>query len=172
MSSSPKDSSCEKVAPAGGLYTVFMTRETDIFIPLPERVNISRAHSADLFISLHADSNPDSSVNGASIYTLSVSGSDREAAALARKENQSDIIAGVDLSGENSPVASILVALAPSRDTMNRSSRFAEMAVTELSRATDIFAARTPSLGGFCRSQGPRCAGGPDRAWFLPVQFP
>jgi N-acetylmuramoyl-L-alanine amidase len=118
-------------------YTVFMTRETDIFIPLPERVNISRAHSADLFISLHADSNPDSSVNGASVYTLSASGSDKEAVALARKENQSDIIAGVDLSGENSPVASILIALAQ-RDTMNRSSRFAETAVSQLSRATDI----------------------------------
>jgi N-acetylmuramoyl-L-alanine amidase len=100
-------------------------------------VNISRAHGADLFISLHADSNPDASVNGASIYTLSASGSDKEAAALARKENQSDIIAGVDLSGENSPVASILIDLAQ-RDTMNRSSRFAETAVSELSRATDI----------------------------------
>jgi N-acetylmuramoyl-L-alanine amidase len=118
-------------------FTVFMTRETDIFIPLPERVNIARGHAADLFISLHADSNPDASVNGASIYTLSASGSDKEAAALARKENQSDVIAGVDLSGENSPVASILIALAQ-RDTMNRSSRFAETVVSELSRATDI----------------------------------
>jgi N-acetylmuramoyl-L-alanine amidase len=135
-------------------YTVFMTRETDIFIPLPERVNISRAHSADLFISLHADSNPDASVNGASIYTLSASGSDREAAALARKENQSDIIAGVDLSGENSPVASILVALAQ-RDTMNRSSRFAEMAVTELSHATDILPREPHRSAGFAVLKAP-----------------
>jgi N-acetylmuramoyl-L-alanine amidase len=125
-----------KVLEARG-YTVHMTRDTDVFIPLPERVNISRGYGADLFISLHADSNPDTSVNGASIYTLSASGSDKEAAALARKENQSDIIAGVDLSGENSPVASILIALAQ-RDTMNRSSRFAENAVGELSQATDI----------------------------------
>jgi N-acetylmuramoyl-L-alanine amidase len=135
-------------------YTVFMTRETDIFIPLPERVNISRAHGADLFISLHADSNPDASVNGASIYTLSASGSDREAAALARKENQSDIIAGVDLSGENSPVASILVALAQ-RDTMNRSSRFAEMAVSELSRTTDILPREPHRSAGFAVLKAP-----------------
>jgi N-acetylmuramoyl-L-alanine amidase len=135
-------------------YTVFMTRETDIFIPLPERVNISRAHGADLFISLHADSNPDASVNGASIYTLSASGSDREAAALARKENQSDIIAGVDLSGENSPVASILVALAQ-RDTMNRSSRFAEMAVSELSHATDILPREPHRSAGFAVLKAP-----------------
>ena len=118
-------------------YVVRLTRDTDIYIPLRERVNIARGYQADLFISLHADSNPDPSVSGASVYTLSESGSDKEAAALARKENQSDVIAGVDLSGENSPVASILIDLAQ-RDTMNRSSRFAEDAVGQLSQATDI----------------------------------
>ena len=118
-------------------YVVHLTRDTDIYIPLRERVNIARGYQADLFVSLHADSNPDASVSGASVYTLSESGSDKEAAALARKENQSDVIAGVDLSGENSPVASILIDLAQ-RDTMNRSSRFAETAVTQLSQATDI----------------------------------
>ena len=118
-------------------YVVHLTRDSDIYIPLPERVSIARGYQADLFISLHADSNPDTGVNGASVYTLSASGSDKEAAALARKENQSDVIAGVDLSGENSPVASILIDLAQ-RDTMNKSSRFAESAVTELSQATDI----------------------------------
>ena len=75
-------------------YLVHLTRDTDIYIPLRERVNIARGYQADLFISLHADSNPDPSVTGASVYTLSESGSDKEAAALARKENQSDIIAG------------------------------------------------------------------------------
>jgi N-acetylmuramoyl-L-alanine amidase len=118
-------------------YVVHLTRESDVYIPLRERVNIARGFGADLFISLHADSNPDASVSGASVYTLSESGSDKEAAALARKENQSDVIAGVDLSGESSPVASILIGLAQ-RDTMNRSGRFAEAAVQELSRTTDI----------------------------------
>jgi len=118
-------------------YVVHLTRETDVYIPLRERVNVARGFDADLFISLHADSNPDSSVSGASVYTLSESGSDKEAAALARKENQSDVIAGVDLSGQSSPVASILIDLAQ-RDTMNRSGRFAETAVEELSHATHI----------------------------------
>ncbi|HUO94317.1 MAG TPA: N-acetylmuramoyl-L-alanine amidase [Rhizomicrobium sp.] len=118
-------------------YVVHLTRDTDIYIPLRERVNIARGYQADLFISLHADSNPDPLVSGASVYTLSESGSDKEAAALARKENQSDVIAGVDLSGENSPVASILIDLAQ-RDTMNRSSRFAETVVSQLPQATDV----------------------------------
>jgi N-acetylmuramoyl-L-alanine amidase len=118
-------------------YTVYLTRKTDVFIPLYSRAPFARRHHADLFISLHADSNPDPSVRGASIYTLSERGSDKEAAALARKENQSDIIAGVDLSGDNSSVASILIDLAQ-RDTMNRSSRFAQTVIRTLSGPTDI----------------------------------
>ena len=120
-----------------GNYTVHLTRDTDVFIPLTERTRIARSWQADLFISLHADSNPDSGVSGLSIYTLSDRGSDREAAALARKENQSDVIAGVDLGGGNSSVAPILIDLAQ-RDTMNRSSRFATGAIAQLTAATDI----------------------------------
>jgi N-acetylmuramoyl-L-alanine amidase len=118
-------------------YTVHLTRDSDVYIPLTERTRIARSWHADLFISLHADSNPDASVSGSSIYTLSERGSDREAAALARKENQSDVIAGVDLGGGNSSVAPILIDLAQ-RDTLNRSTRFAEGTVTLLSSATDI----------------------------------
>ena len=123
-------------------FSVFMTRDTDNFVPLRDRVAFSRAHHADLFISLHADSNPDSSVSGLSIYTLNDGRSDREAAALAKRENQSDVIAGVDLSGGNSPVAPILIDLAQ-RDTINKSSRFAESALAQLAGATDILA-RSP----------------------------
>ncbi len=123
-------------------YAVHMTRDSDVFIPLPERVAIARKLKADLMISLHADSNPDAGVSGLSIYTLNDGRSDREAAALARRENQSDIIAGVDLSREDGPVAPILIDLAQ-RDTINRSSRFAETALGQLHGVTDILA-RSP----------------------------
>jgi N-acetylmuramoyl-L-alanine amidase len=126
-----------RVLQARGNYVVHMTRDTDTFIPLNERVNIGRSWHADLFVSLHADSNPDASVNGASVYTLSEKGSDKEAARLAKEENQSDAIAGVDLSAQNSEVAPILIDLAQ-RDTINRSNRFAQTVVGELSHATDI----------------------------------
>src|SRR5471030_3233654 len=123
-------------------YTVYMTRDTDTFIPLRQRVAIARADKADLFIALHADSNPDSGTTGLSIYTQSDGRSDREAAALAKRENQSDVIAGVDLSGANNPVAPILIDLAQ-RDTINKSSAFATGALARLQSATDILA-RTP----------------------------
>ena len=68
--------------------------------------------------------------------------SDREASALARRENQSDIIAGVDLSGDNNPVAPILINLAQ-RDTRNRSSEFATNALKSIGQVTDLLA-RSP----------------------------
>jgi N-acetylmuramoyl-L-alanine amidase len=123
-------------------YTVFMTRDNDTFIPLRQRVAIARADKADLFIALHADSNPDSDTTGTSIYTLNDGRSDREASALARRENQSDVIAGVDLSGENNPVAPILIGLAQ-RDTRNKSSEFATNALKSLVQVTDLLA-RSP----------------------------
>ena len=51
--------------------------------------------------------------------------------------SRSHVIAGVDLSGGNTPVAPILIDLAQ-RDTINRSSRFAQTALTRLADATDI----------------------------------
>jgi N-acetylmuramoyl-L-alanine amidase len=123
-------------------YSVFLTRDNDSFIPLRQRVAIARAKKADLFIALHADSNPDADTTGTSIYTLNDGRSDREASALARRENQSDVIAGVDLSGENNPVAPILINLAQ-RDTRNKSSEFATNALHSLGQVTDLLA-RSP----------------------------
>jgi len=123
-------------------YGVFLTRDNDSFIPLRQRVAIARAKKADLFIALHADSNPDSETTGTSVYTLNDGRSDREASALARRENQSDVIAGVDLSGENNPVAPILIGLAQ-RDTRNKSSEFATNALKSMGQVTDLLA-RSP----------------------------
>ena len=123
-------------------YDVFLTRDNDSFIPLRQRVATARAKKADLFIALHADSNPDPETTGTSIYTLNDGRSDREASALARRENQSDVIAGVDLSGENNPVAPILIGLAQ-RDTRNKSSEFATNALKNMGQVTDLLA-RSP----------------------------
>jgi len=139
---------------ASGRYRVQLTRDSDVFIPLRERVNIARAARGALFVSLHADSNERRDIRGASVYTLSEDGSDREAAKLAEKENMSDVIAGVDLAGENSPVASILIDLAQ-RDTMNRSARLAETVVTSLPSATMVRASTPHRAAGFAVLKAP-----------------
>jgi N-acetylmuramoyl-L-alanine amidase len=72
---------------AGGRYRVMLTRQADTYVALRERVARAEQVKADLFLSIHADSHPDPGVRGASIYTLSEEASDREAAALAAREN-------------------------------------------------------------------------------------
>ncbi len=114
-----------------GHYRVILTRDTDVYIPLQGRVDIARNAKADLFISLHADSNPKADARGLSIYTLSEHASDDEAAALAERENKSDIIAGLDLGTADQDVASILIDLTQ-RETMNKSSVFADTVVGSL----------------------------------------
>lgn len=117
-------------------YTVHLTRDADVFIPLRERVNIARKYKADLFISIHADSvaSGNSSAAGASVYTLSNVASDKETATLAARENQADIIGGIDLSHEDKDVANILIDLAM-RDTMNQGKKLANTLVAEFQTA-------------------------------------
>ncbi len=134
-------------------YRVFLTRSDDRFIPLRERVRMAHQRDADLFISLHADSIADPAVAGASVYTLSETASDAEAARLARKENKVDILAGVDLTGQDPVVASILIDLAW-RETNNRSIGFAELLTEELGRVTRLLR-RNRRYAGFVVLKSP-----------------
>lgn len=118
---------------ATGRYRVFLTRDKDISVGLRDRVQRARAHSADLFVSIHADSIADRNVRGATIYTLSETASDREAAELAAKENKADVILGIDLGRETEDVTSILIDLAQ-RETMNFSARFATLLAPEIGK--------------------------------------
>jgi N-acetylmuramoyl-L-alanine amidase len=114
-----------------GGYKVVLTRESDVYIQLRERIAIARRAGAEMFISLHADSIDDTSLRGLSVYTLSENASDEEAASLATSENKSDIIAGMDFSTEEPVVTDILIDLAQRR-TMNLSTRLANTVVEEM----------------------------------------
>jgi N-acetylmuramoyl-L-alanine amidase len=112
-------------------YDVVMTRDTDGFIALRDRFKAAQAAGAEAFVSLHADILADRSVRGATVYTLSETASDGEAAALAARENKADMIAGVDLSDHSPQVAQILIELTQ-RVTMNASAVLARDMVEEL----------------------------------------
>jgi N-acetylmuramoyl-L-alanine amidase len=116
-----------------GKYRVLMTRSDDQYVPLADRVRFARTNKAALFISVHADALPrtEGDARGASIYTLSDTASDAEAARLAEKENRADVIAGVDLNSEPSDVADILIDLAQ-RETRAFSTQFARTLSGEL----------------------------------------
>jgi N-acetylmuramoyl-L-alanine amidase len=133
---------------ATGRYRVKLTRDSDVFIRLRDRVAIGREAGADLFISLHADSISSGDVRGMSIYTLSDKASDREAEMLAAKENRADALVGLDLSGENKLVANILIDLAQ-RDAMNHSKRFATLALQNLGHDVPLIPNRPHRQAGF-----------------------
>jgi len=109
-----------------GRYRVALTRDKDIFIRLGDRVRIARSADADLFVSIHADSvaTGGTAVQGASFYTLSAQASDAQSARLAARENQADLLAGVELPTDDQEVKEILIDLAM-RDTTHRSKAFA-----------------------------------------------
>jgi len=139
-----------------GRYRVHLTRDEDVFIRLRDRIAIARQHTADLFISIHADSmgNGNSATRGASIYTLSENASDSEAAGLAARENRADIIAGVDLTRENRDVTSILIDLAQ-RETMNHSIVFARQLVSEMGREVQLLPQNPHRFAGFAVLRAP-----------------
>jgi N-acetylmuramoyl-L-alanine amidase len=116
-----------------GKYRVVMTRTDDTFVPLGERVRLARQRNAALLISIHADAlrKGEGEAQGATIYTVSDTASDAEAARLAENENRADVIAGIDLSHEPDDVADILIDLAQ-RETKTFSVHFAKSLVTEL----------------------------------------
>jgi len=116
-----------------GKYRVLLTRADDTFVPLADRVRIARDAGAALLMSIHADALPhgEGDAQGASIYTLSDTATDSEAARLAEKENRSDVVAGVDLKSEPDDVAGILIDLAE-RETKSFSVQFAHKLLGEM----------------------------------------
>lgn len=95
----------------GAGIEAFLTRDKDVFLSLPQRVQIARNKGANLFISLHADALRQKDIRGATVYTISDKASDHLAASLAARENLSDEIAGVPLQSEPAEVADILIDL-------------------------------------------------------------
>ena len=134
---------------AGGRYRVMLTRAGDSYVPLRERVARAQALRADLFLSIHADSHPDPGVRGASVYTLSDEATDREAAALAARENRADkVVSGVPLATQSDIVAAALVAMSQ-RGTLNDSCRLADTIVSTFGQNGVRLLPRTHRKAGF-----------------------
>ena len=87
-----------------------LTRNSDHFVSLGGRVAIARRVKAHLLVSIHADAWVKSNVRGSSVFALSQKGATSAAARwLAKNQNESDLIGGVNISTVNKQVASVLV---------------------------------------------------------------
>ena len=137
-----------------GKYDVYMTRDSDVYLQLDERVRIARQHEADLLISIHADTIAVKGLRGATVYTLSDKASDPEAQALADRENLSDQFAGMKIKDDDKEVTDILIDLIR-RETHSFSMSFAHTLVGQLS--TNVGLINNPQ-----RSAGFRVLKAPD----------
>lgn len=117
-------------------FRVALTRRPDEYVPLRERVARARVLHADLFLSIHADALPNTAMRGLSVFTLSATASDREAAALADSENR-DVVAGVPLWRQPREVGAILIDLVR-RQTDNQSLELAHDIVGSLGREVEL----------------------------------
>ena len=122
-------------------YTVYMTRDEDVFIPLGVRVAKARARRADLFVSIHADSFTSPTARGTGVYILNPRGASSAAAKfLAQTQNNADAIGGVRTSG-NRHVDNALLDMAQTA-TMRDSRKLGQSVLTELGKLNQLHKGR------------------------------
>lgn len=111
-----------------GRFDVALTRQEDDFVSLEARIDIARAADGEVFLSLHADAVSEGIARGAQVYTLSEEASSAASAKLAERHDRADLLAGVDLSGQDDEMARILMSIART-ETAPRTESLAEALV-------------------------------------------
>ncbi|MDX5384824.1 MAG: N-acetylmuramoyl-L-alanine amidase [Rhodobacterales bacterium] len=117
-----------------GSFEVVLTRTDDSFVSLDRRVAIAHSAGGQVFISLHADALSEGQAHGATVHLLSDSASDAASATLAERHDRDDLLAGIDLTGQDDQVAGILMDLAR-QETQPRAERLAQALVAGIKGA-------------------------------------
>lgn len=137
----------ERLAEAEPNMRVLMTRDGDYFVPLHQRVAKARHVSADLFVSIHADAWIRPDVRGSSVFALSERGATSTAAAwMARRENDADLIGGIDLGNHDAGLARVLLDLSTTAQ-INDSLKFGNAVLRELERVNRLHKPRVEQAG-------------------------
>lgn len=129
---------------ARGRYRVALTRDSDDFVELEQRVRFARAQRADLFISLHADSHANHEAHGAAVYTLSERGADRAQTIMTAQNWDLDL----GQPPRDAVVGDILVDLTQ-RETTNRSAQFAQTLIPRLGAVSPMLTNSHRNAGFF-----------------------
>lgn len=115
-----------------------MTRDSDYFVPLHVRVQKARRVQADLFVSIHADAFIKPTARGSSVFALSEKGATSSAANwLAKKENEADLIGGVNLGTQDRDLARVLLDLSTTAQ-INDSLKLGRAVLGELGNINDL----------------------------------
>ncbi len=124
-----------------------LTRDGDFFIPLQVRVQKARRVNADLFVSVHADAFIKPHARGSSVFALSESGATSAAARwLAKKENEADLIGGVNLDVADPYLKQTLLDLSQTA-TISDSLKLARSVLTELGGINTLHKAAVEQAG-------------------------
>lgn len=124
-----------------------LTRDGDFFVPLGQRVQIARRVNADLFVSVHADAWIHPRARGSSVFALSERGATSVAASwLAKKENESDLIGGVNLDVKDPVLARTLLDLSQTA-SINDSLKLGRAVLSELGEINHLHKSSVEQAG-------------------------
>jgi N-acetylmuramoyl-L-alanine amidase len=124
-----------------------LIRDGDYFIPLVNRVIKARKVQADLFVSIHADAYVKPRARGSSVFALSERGATSAAAGwLARKENEADLIGGVNIDVADPTLKQVLIDLSQTA-TINDSLKLAKAVLGEIGGVNDLHKAHVEQAG-------------------------
>ncbi|MDR2614091.1 MAG: N-acetylmuramoyl-L-alanine amidase [Candidatus Accumulibacter sp.] len=124
-----------------------LTRDTDFFVPLGTRVQKARRTRSDLFVSIHADAFVRPDASGSSVFVLSETGASSSVARyLAKKENEADLIGGVNLDVKDPVLARTLLDLSQTA-TINDSLKLGKEVLQALGGINRLHKARVEQAG-------------------------
>ncbi|CAH9017030.1 N-acetylmuramoyl-L-alanine amidase [Candidatus Nitrosacidococcus sp. I8] len=124
-----------------------MIRNSDYYVGLYDRIKKARQAKANLFISIHADAFLHPRAQGASVFTLSEQGASNAAARyLAQKENESDLIGGVQIKGKDNSVAHLLLDLSQT-SSRQASLKAASNILTQLQKVGTVHSTNVQHAG-------------------------
>ncbi len=125
----------------------YLTRDNDYFVPLQVRVQKARRVKADLFISIHADAWIKPSARGSSVFALSQNGATSSAARwMAQRENDADLIGGINLGSHNKQVAQVLLDLSTAAQITD-SMRVGDRILSEIGKINTLHKNRVERAG-------------------------
>ncbi|WP_312568954.1 N-acetylmuramoyl-L-alanine amidase [Comamonas sp.] len=131
----------------GSPMRAYMTRDGDFFVPLGVRVQKARRVQADLFISIHADAFTRPSANGASVFALSQKGATSTAARwLANKENQADLVGGINVRSQDKTVQQMLLDMSTTAQ-INDSLKLGTALLTQIGSFAKLHKPRVEQAG-------------------------
>ena len=131
----------------GNPMRAYLTRDGDYFVPLGTRVEKARRVQADLFVSIHADAFTTPAARGASVFALSQGGASSTAARwLANKENQADLVGGLNVQSRDRHVQRALLDMSTTAQ-INDSLRLGTVLLGEIRHVGKLHKPRVEQAG-------------------------